>query len=169
MNRHTAFFLLPGIISLSVVAQSLAAVVDFRLVAEHAFISPDGVERLVVAANETFPGPTIRVRKGDTVRVTVTNNLDNEGLSIHWHGMWMRTTPWADGASYTTQCPMLDKQTLVYQFNADQARPSIALALRRLRDSMRSYCTGWDILLARTLEIPSSGRHDRAPGHRGPG
>jgi FtsP/CotA-like multicopper oxidase with cupredoxin domain len=110
------------LVLLSIVGRALAAVREFQLTAEHALISPDGIERLVVVANETFPGPTIRVKKGDTVRVTVTNNLDNEGLSIHWHGLWMQNTPWADGAAYTTQCPMLDKQTLLYEFTAYQVR-----------------------------------------------
>ena len=34
----------------------------------------------------TYLGPTLRARKGDRVRVNVTNSLD-EPTTTHWHGM----------------------------------------------------------------------------------
>lgn len=36
--------------------------------------------------NGTLPGPILRWREGDTVRIRVRNTLD-EATSIHWHGM----------------------------------------------------------------------------------
>ncbi len=38
------------------------------------------------AVNGTVPGPLIRLREGQDVRLHVTNNL-NEDSSIHWHGL----------------------------------------------------------------------------------
>ncbi len=38
------------------------------------------------AVNGTVPGPLIRLREGQDVRLHVTNNLD-EDSSIHWHGL----------------------------------------------------------------------------------
>ena len=38
------------------------------------------------AVNGTVPGPLIRLREGQNVRLHVTNNLD-EDSSIHWHGL----------------------------------------------------------------------------------
>ena len=35
--------------------------------------------------NGQVPGPDIRVTEGDTLRVTLRNNLP-EGTTIHWHG-----------------------------------------------------------------------------------
>lgn len=39
-----------------------------------------------VAVNGTVPGPLVRLREGQDVRLNVTNNLD-EDSSIHWHGL----------------------------------------------------------------------------------
>jgi len=39
-----------------------------------------------IAINGTVPGPLIRLREGDDVRLSVTNRLD-EDTSIHWHGL----------------------------------------------------------------------------------
>lgn len=39
-----------------------------------------------VAVNGTVPGPLIRLREGQNVRLHVTNNLE-EDSSIHWHGL----------------------------------------------------------------------------------
>ena len=39
-----------------------------------------------VAVNGTVPGPLVRLREGQTARLQVTNNLD-EDSSIHWHGL----------------------------------------------------------------------------------
>lgn len=39
-------------------------------------------------ADGQFPGPTVRVKKGDQVQLKVTNELSSlEGLSLHVHGM----------------------------------------------------------------------------------
>jgi len=38
-----------------------------------------------------FPGSTIEARSGDTLVVEVVNSLqDDEGVSLHWHGLHMR-------------------------------------------------------------------------------
>ncbi|MBI1402789.1 MAG: copper resistance system multicopper oxidase [Porphyrobacter sp.] len=39
-----------------------------------------------IAVNGSVPGPLVRLREGDTVRLNVTNNLA-EDTSIHWHGL----------------------------------------------------------------------------------
>ena len=38
--------------------------------------------------------------------VHVKNNLDEDGLTIHWHGIHQRDTQWHDGVEYITQCPL---------------------------------------------------------------
>ena len=39
-----------------------------------------------VAVNGSVPGPLVRLREGQPVRLAVTNTLD-EDSSIHWHGL----------------------------------------------------------------------------------
>ncbi|MBX7531883.1 copper resistance system multicopper oxidase [Qipengyuania sp. 1XM1-15A] len=39
-----------------------------------------------IAVNGSVPGPLVRLKEGQNVRIDVTNNLD-EDTSIHWHGL----------------------------------------------------------------------------------
>ena len=34
-----------------------------------------------------FPGPNIRVPVGATIEISVLNELPNESITIHWHGI----------------------------------------------------------------------------------
>ncbi|WVQ72983.1 hypothetical protein IAR50_002546 [Cryptococcus sp. DSM 104548] len=77
--------------------------------------SPDGFERQVYTINGEFPGPLIEANTGDTIRVTVTNSLD-EGQTIHWHGMIQNSTPYMDGVPGISQCPILAGGSYTYEF-----------------------------------------------------
>ncbi|PWW73655.1 laccase 2 [Tuber magnatum] len=66
----------------------------------------DGYERVVLAVNGQYPGPTLEANWGDTIMVHVTNELKSNGTGIHWHGARMLGTPEADGAIGVTQCPI---------------------------------------------------------------
>jgi manganese oxidase len=65
------------------------------------------------AYNGQVPGPQLRVRQGDRVRVVLTNHLP-EPTTIHWHGV---TVPNAmDGVPYVTQDPVMPGGTFTYEF-----------------------------------------------------
>lgn len=68
---------------------------------------------------DLFPGPTIEARTGDTIIVSVTNALDSEGISIHWHGLHMRGTNHMDGAVGFTQSPIPIGETFIYKFQIE--------------------------------------------------
>lgn len=53
--------------------------------------------------------------------VHVKNDLATVATSVHWHGMTMKETPWMDGVSFLTQCPILPHQTFTYYFKASPA------------------------------------------------
>ena len=74
--------------------------------------------RSFIAVNKQIPGPTLIVNENATVVVDVTNNLFTEGISIHWHGMHQDNTPWMDGVSYITQCPIEGGTSFRYIFKA---------------------------------------------------
>ncbi|KAJ9167107.1 hypothetical protein P3X46_021782 [Hevea brasiliensis] len=59
----------------------------------------------ILTVNDSFPGPEIRVHKGDTVFVNV-HNQGNYGVTIHWHGVKQPRNPWSDGPENVTQCPI---------------------------------------------------------------
>ncbi|MEO5707707.1 MAG: copper resistance system multicopper oxidase [Alteraurantiacibacter sp.] len=52
----------------------------------HETVRVDGREAHAVAMNGTVPAPLLRLREGQTVRITVDNALDEE-TSVHWHGL----------------------------------------------------------------------------------
>lgn len=71
------------------------------------------------AFNGKVPGPEIRVNIGDSVRVTVINNL-SEPTSIHWHGI--NRIAWTDdGVAPITQVPIPPGGSKVYKFFVDRA------------------------------------------------
>ncbi|WCJ44072.1 laccase 14 [Euphorbia peplus] len=64
--------------------------------------------------NGMFPGPTLHVNKGETIRVNVHNN-GTYGITIHWHGILQPRNPWSDGPLYVTQCPIQAGYNYTYE------------------------------------------------------
>ncbi|KAI9737138.1 MAG: hypothetical protein M1834_000731 [Cirrosporium novae-zelandiae] len=83
-------------------------------------LAPDGVERIALTVNGTIPGPTIEVNWGDTVVVHVLNSLENNGSSIHFHGVRQNGTNQNDGVTSITQCPIAPGSTYTYTWRAEQ-------------------------------------------------
>jgi FtsP/CotA-like multicopper oxidase with cupredoxin domain len=52
----------------------------------HEMVRVDGRDAHVIAMNGTVPAPLLRLREGQTVKITVDNAL-NEATSLHWHGL----------------------------------------------------------------------------------
>ncbi|MCC6175717.1 MAG: multicopper oxidase domain-containing protein [Chloroflexi bacterium] len=80
-------------------------------------ISP-GVVVPAIAYNGQVPGPTIRVMEGDTLRVTLKNQL-SQSTSIHWHGLHVPNA--VDGVPGVTQPPIEPGQSYTYEFQASHA------------------------------------------------
>lgn len=69
-------------------------------------IAPDGVERNGLTINGQFPGPLVEANWGDWILFRVTNDLTDEGTTIHPHGLFQKETPWYDGVPAVDQCPI---------------------------------------------------------------
>lgn len=68
--------------------------------------------------NGQVPGPEIRVKEGDLVRITFKNELPVPS-SVHWHGI---DVPWTmDGPPGVNQKPVNPGETFVYEFVAKPA------------------------------------------------
>ena len=83
---------------------------DWRVASAHR--RPDGVLKRVCLINgqfnkplglsagkltkvtilDLFPGPTIEARSGDTLIISVTNELPEESIALHWHGLLVTST-----------------------------------------------------------------------------
>jgi FtsP/CotA-like multicopper oxidase with cupredoxin domain len=65
------------------------------------------------AYNEQVPGPQIRVREGDRVRITLRNELP-ESTAIHFHGLEVPIDQ--DGVPFITQPPIKPGTSYTYEF-----------------------------------------------------
>ncbi|WP_340588640.1 copper resistance system multicopper oxidase [Erythrobacter alti] len=71
-----------------------------------------------IAVNGTVPGPLVRLREGQNVRLNVTNMLD-EDSSIHWHGLLL---PFQfDGVPGVSFPGIRPRETFSYEFPVRQS------------------------------------------------
>jgi manganese oxidase len=68
--------------------------------------------------NGQVPGPQIRVREGDRVRINLTNKL-SESTAIHFHGVEVPNGQ--DGVPYITQPPVKSGEIYTYEFTVPNA------------------------------------------------
>ena len=64
------------------------------------------------------PGPDLRVTEGDTVRISVQNNLA-EPTTVHWHGVHVPAN--MDGVPGLSQEPIAPGGVFTYEFVATPA------------------------------------------------
>jgi len=67
------------------------------------------------AYNGQVPGPQIRVREGDKVRLVLHNRL-TESTAIHFHGLELPNN--MDGVPFITQPPVKPGESFTYEFTA---------------------------------------------------
>lgn len=67
----------------------------------------------VWAFNGEVPGPLLRARQGDTLRVTLRNALP-QATTVHWHGIRLPNA--MDGVPHLTQKPVAPGGEFVYEF-----------------------------------------------------
>ncbi|KAF6834998.1 multicopper oxidase [Colletotrichum musicola] len=94
---------------------------NYILYVNDGWINADGLNFTYAKLfNNTFPGPLIEACWGDRVHVTVINELQMNGTSVHWHGIKQKDTMHMDGVNGITQCPIAPKDRFTYSWNATQ-------------------------------------------------
>jgi len=78
----------------------------------------DGKVSRAIGLNGTVPGPLVRLREGQNVRLRVTNDLD-EDSSIHWHGLLLPFQ--MDGVPGVSFPGIKARSTFVYEFPVIQS------------------------------------------------
>ena len=91
---------------------------DIKLTIGHAEVMIDGKMSHAVTINGTVPGPLIRLKEGQTVRLSVTNTLAEE-TSIHWHGLLVPFQ--MDGVPGVSFPGIPAGETFVYEFPVKQS------------------------------------------------
>lgn len=116
-----------GFASLLLTAASRPPLVRARASAEYRIVAkpararlrgPDRSDTSVWSYNGTIPGPLLRLRQGEPVRITVENRLDQE-TTVHWHGI--RVPNAMDGVPGLTQPPIKPGKSFVYEFTPPDA------------------------------------------------
>ncbi|CAH7689407.1 multi-copper oxidase laccase-like protein [Phakopsora pachyrhizi] len=79
----------------------------------------DGYLRNALVINDQFPGPLIEANEGDTLEINVSNQLEQD-VSIHWHGIFQKGTPWMDGVAGVTQCSIPVGTSFKYRFTIQE-------------------------------------------------
>jgi FtsP/CotA-like multicopper oxidase with cupredoxin domain len=88
-------------------------------------MNPDGKQDVDgITANGVFPGPEIRARLGEQLRIRVENHLPDQATSIHWHGLLVpagmdgvpdvSNAPIGKGRMYLYEYPLLQSGTYWY-------------------------------------------------------
>jgi len=90
--------------------------IDLRI--GHSSLNVDGRPGHVVTINGTVPGPLLRFKEGQKVRLSVTNGLE-EDTSIHWHGILLPFQ--MDGVPGVSFPGIKPGQTFVYEFPIKQS------------------------------------------------
>lgn len=91
---------------------------DIRLKIAHQMLTIDGKQGHGIGINGTVPGPLIRLREGQNVRLHVENTLD-EDSSIHWHGLILPFH--MDGVPGVSFPGIKPRTTFMYEFPILQA------------------------------------------------
>ena len=96
-------------------------IVSYNLEITNGTCNPDGNgKRLCLLVNNQYPGPTIRATWGDTLQITVKNSMQDNGTSLHWHGVRQYHSPGDDGVNGLTECPLAPGDTKTYTFQVTQ-------------------------------------------------
>ncbi|KAL8766424.1 MAG: hypothetical protein Q9209_006800 [Squamulea sp. 1 TL-2023] len=84
-------------------------------------VAPDGYEKESLMINGAYPGPLIEANWGDTIEVTVHNEIANppEGTTIHWHGQRQQGTEAYDGVPSVSMCPIAPGKSFTYRWQAN--------------------------------------------------
>ncbi|BAK67773.1 copper resistance protein CopA [Sphingobium sp. SYK-6] len=78
----------------------------------------DGRRSAAIGINGTVPAPLIRLREGQTIRLNVFNDLDEES-SIHWHGLLV--PPEHDGVPGVSFPGIKPRSSYLYEFPVRQS------------------------------------------------
>lgn len=119
-------------------------------------LAPDGfINTQGKVFNNSYPGPWIQACWGDDIEIKVTNYLEKNGTTIHWHGIRQNGTLDMDGVNGVTQCPIATNDSFTYKFKATQYGTSWYHSHYSLQ-----YADG--LLGPMTIYGPSSANYDEA-------
>jgi FtsP/CotA-like multicopper oxidase with cupredoxin domain len=121
--RRSVLAAVAGLAGAALLPRRLRAAPDteIRLVAAPGrvpLVGPPHPDTPVWCYDGRVPGPEIRVRQGERLRVLVENRLDEE-TTVHWHGVRLPNA--MDGVPHLTQAPIAPGEIFAYEFDCPDA------------------------------------------------
>jgi FtsP/CotA-like multicopper oxidase with cupredoxin domain len=111
-----------GLLPRGVGAQPSRPAGDFRIIRAQTIglgqAVPPAIGSPTSAFDGTVPGPLLRIRRGEEVRVRIANEL-SEPITVHWHGV--RVPNAMDGVPHLTQPPIAPGTSFDYRFSPPDA------------------------------------------------
>jgi iron transport multicopper oxidase len=90
--------------------------IEYTLNIEYKWMTINDFRKAVICVNGLNVGPVLRAKQNDVLRINVSNNLFTESISVHWHGIKQKNTPWMDGTPYISECPIQVGTNKIYEF-----------------------------------------------------
>ena len=88
-------------------------VYDFKV--QRTTLNPDGQKPMPgITVNGVMPGPEIRVKRGEQLRIRTANRLTDQPTSIHWHGLLVPAA--MDGVPDVSNVPTAAGEMYVYEY-----------------------------------------------------
>lgn len=99
---------------------SWAKLVRYELRATQESVNISGKKEVSFALklNGSIPAPTLEFVEGDEAEIKVINNIEDQELSIHWHGILLE--PEMDGVPYVTTPPIMPGEEYTFKFKLRQ-------------------------------------------------
>lgn len=81
----------------------------------------DGIVRNLTVVNGQYPAPLIEANAGDTLFIHVQNQMRDQPVTIHCHGLlFNKNNSFQDGAAFINQCPIAPQGSYTYEIEIAQ-------------------------------------------------
>ena len=99
---------------------AMAKTVRYELVIRNEKVNMSGKKEVdfALTVNGTIPAPTLEFTEGDDAEILVKNEIPNEEVSIHWHGLLL--PPEEDGVAYVNTPPIFPGKSRLFKFKIRQ-------------------------------------------------
>ncbi|AHI06562.1 Copper resistance protein CopA [Bdellovibrio bacteriovorus W] len=112
--------LMISLVTTLVSGPALAKTVRYELVVKNEKMNLSGKKEVdfALTVNGGIPAPTLEFTEGDDAEILVKNEIPNEEVSIHWHGILL--PPEEDGVAYVNTPPIHPGQSRLFKFKIRQ-------------------------------------------------
>jgi FtsP/CotA-like multicopper oxidase with cupredoxin domain len=117
MNTLRAFLV---VFLACVVHGAQAKVVRYELTIKNERVNLSGQKEVdfALTVNGGIPAPTLEFTEGDDAEILVTNGIEEDEVSLHWHGILL--PPEEDGVAYVNTPPIFPGKSRLFKFKIRQ-------------------------------------------------